>query len=85
MSDQPKRLYRSRKDVKIAGVLGGMAEYFSVDPSWVRIGYVIAWLVTGVFPLTLLYLVTMFVVPRAPVAAKPEPVPESASPAEPEP
>ena len=32
-----KRLYRSRKDVMIAGVCGGMAEYFDIDPVIVRL------------------------------------------------
>ena len=31
-----KRLYRSRRDVMIAGVCGGIAEYFDVDPTIVR-------------------------------------------------
>ena len=70
MTDEPKRLYRSRGDRKIAGVLGGIAEYFSVDPSWVRIAYVILMIVTGVVPLAFLYVVMMFVVPKAPKAPK---------------
>lgn len=32
-----KRLYRSRRDVMIAGVCGGIAEYFDVDPTIVRL------------------------------------------------
>lgn len=65
-SGEQKRLYRSRSDRKIAGVLGGIADYFGFDPSWVRIAYVIATLVTGIVPLTFLYLVMAFVVPKAP-------------------
>jgi len=71
MSDQLKRLYRSRSDVKIAGVLGGVAEYFGFDPSWVRIAYVVLTILTGVVPLAFLYIVMMFVVPKAPKPAKP--------------
>ena len=33
------KLYRSRTDRKIAGVCGGLAEYFDVDPLLVRIGF----------------------------------------------
>ncbi len=66
---EPRRLHRSRADRKIAGVLGGMAEYFGFDPSWVRIAYVIVMIVTGVVPLAFLYLVMAFVVPKAPKAA----------------
>ena len=32
-----KKLYRSKKDKKIAGVCGGIAEYFDVDPTLVRL------------------------------------------------
>jgi phage shock protein PspC (stress-responsive transcriptional regulator) len=71
MTGEPKRLYRSRSDVKVAGVLAGIAEYFGFDPSWVRIAYVILTLITGVVPLSFLYLVMMFVVPKAPKAARP--------------
>ena len=37
-----KKLYRSKSDRKLAGVCGGIAEYFNVDPTLVRIGWVIA-------------------------------------------
>lgn len=77
MTGEPKRLYRSRSDRKVAGVLGGMAEYFGFDPSWVRIAYAIATIVTGVVPLTFLYVVMAFVVPKAPKAARPAPAPEA--------
>ena len=33
-----KRLYKSKKDRMICGVSGGLAEYFDVDPTLVRIG-----------------------------------------------
>lgn len=66
MTDTPKRLHRSRTDKKLAGVLGGIAEHFGIDPSWVRIAYVILTIVTGVAPLAFLYVVMAFVVPRAP-------------------
>ena len=69
---EPKRLYRSRTDRKFAGVLGGIAEYFGFDPAWVRIGYVILLIVTGVVPLAFLYIVMMFVVPKAPKPPKAE-------------
>ena len=37
-----KRLYRSRKDKMLAGICGGLAEYFAVDPSLVRLACGIA-------------------------------------------
>ncbi|WP_044931804.1 PspC domain-containing protein [Butyrivibrio sp. AC2005] len=41
-----KKLYKSN-DRKICGVCGGIAEYFGVDPTWVRIGWGIAVFFTG--------------------------------------
>ncbi|MCI9216153.1 PspC domain-containing protein [Lachnospiraceae bacterium 42-17] len=38
---EPKRLYRSRKNRMICGVCGGVAEYFSIDPSLVRLGLIL--------------------------------------------
>lgn len=39
--EKKKRLYRSEEDAKIFGVCGGIAEYFDVDPTIVRIAWVI--------------------------------------------
>ncbi|WP_432401377.1 PspC domain-containing protein [Wukongibacter sp. M2B1] len=45
--ENKKRLYRSSTDVKIAGVCGGIAEYFDIDPTLVRLGWVIFTLMGG--------------------------------------
>ena len=36
-----KRIYRSRQDRMVCGVCGGIAEYFALDPSLVRLGWII--------------------------------------------
>ena len=36
-----KRIYRSRQDRMVCGVCGGIAEYFDLDPSLVRLGWII--------------------------------------------
>ncbi|KXS43572.1 MAG: phage shock protein PspC [Methanolobus sp. T82-4] len=59
-----KKLYRSSDDRMIAGVCGGMAEYFDVKPSLVRIVFVIFTLVTGIFVGGLLYLLLAILVPE---------------------
>jgi phage shock protein PspC (stress-responsive transcriptional regulator) len=57
-----KRLTRSETDRKIAGVCGGLAEYFDLDPTLVRVGAVVAALMGwGV----LAYIVIWIVVPKA--------------------
>jgi len=59
-----KKLYRSRKDTKIAGVCGGIAEYFNIDSNIIRllavltiffggggiIAYIIAWIIVPLEP-----------------------------------
>lgn len=60
-----KRLYRSRNDRMIAGVCGGLAEYFSIDPVLVRIIAAIL-LLPGGFPGLLPYLILWIVVPEKP-------------------
>ncbi len=59
-----KRLYRSRKQRSLAGVCGGIAEYLDVDPSLVRIAWVILSMAGG--PAVLLYIVMAAVVPEEP-------------------
>lgn len=36
-----KRLYRSREDSMVCGVCGGIAKYFDLDPSLVRLGWIL--------------------------------------------
>ena len=35
-----KKLYKSRTNKKVAGVCGGIGEYFNIDPTLVRLGFV---------------------------------------------
>ncbi|MDZ4716491.1 MAG: PspC domain-containing protein [Cytophagales bacterium] len=61
---EDKRLTRSKKDRMIAGVCGGLAEYFRLDPSLVRIGLVLLCIITAFLPLTLFYGVMWIVIPE---------------------
>jgi phage shock protein C len=56
-----KRLYRSQKDRKIAGVCGGLGEYFDVDPTLIRI-IAVVFAITGTGLLA--YLIAWLVVPE---------------------
>jgi len=62
-----KRLYKSRSERMIDGVCGGVAEFFGVDVTLVRITWVLLTLLGGSG--IILYLVAMFIIP-----ANPEPV-----------
>lgn len=59
-----KKLRRSTKDYKIAGVCGGLAEYFDIDSTIVRIIYLLASLFSAAFPGILVYLILMLVMPK---------------------
>lgn len=59
------RLYRSRTDRWVGGVLGGFGEYFGVDPTVLRLAF-IALTIAGWGALVVAYIVMMFVMPEAP-------------------
>lgn len=58
-----KKLYRSKSDRMVAGVCGGLAEYFNIDPVIVRIIAFIL-LLPGGLPGLLPYIVLWIVVPE---------------------
>jgi len=56
-----KRLYKSREDKMVCGVCGGIAEYFDVDPTLVRLGAVLLGCSgTGI----LVYIVAAVIIPE---------------------
>lgn len=61
-----KKLYRSRTRRVIAGVCGGIAEYFNVDETLVRLAMTFIALATGVIPGLLFYFVAAIIVPENP-------------------
>ncbi len=56
------RLHRSRRDRIIAGVCGGLGEFFGLNPFWFRLAFLIA-LIPGGVPGGLLYLILWLVMP----------------------
>ena len=58
-----RRLYKSSGDKMISGVSGGMADYFEIDPVFVRLGWVVSVFLTGGISI-LLYIVMAIVVPK---------------------
>jgi phage shock protein C len=64
----PRRLYRSRTDRQFSGVSGGLATYLGVDPTVVRILWVISTILT--FPFApIAYVVLAMMIPQEPVAS----------------
>ena len=78
------RLYRSVDDRVLGGVCAGLADRLDLDPALVRIGYAILALVTGIFPLLVLYVIMVVVIPEEPSWAGVRPVgPQPTGPASP--
>ena len=59
-----KRLYKSNKDKMVDGVCGGLAEYFGVDPTLVRLAWVLLCAMGGSGVVA--YIVAAIVIPRDP-------------------
>jgi phage shock protein PspC (stress-responsive transcriptional regulator) len=68
-----KKLYRSKKDSMIAGVAGGLAEYFAIDPVLIRLLFVLSVFLQGMGLLA--YIILWIVVPQK----KEEPAAETAN------
>ena len=66
-----RRLTRSSRHKMIAGVCGGLAEYFDLDPTVVRVAYVLISIISVAFPGILAYIVLMFVMPPPEAPAAP--------------
>ena len=63
-----KRLYLSETDKKLAGVCGGIAEYFDIDPTLVRLIWVILTIFSAGFGGIIAYLIAMAVIPKSPAS-----------------
>jgi phage shock protein C len=59
-----KKLYRSRENKVWAGVIGGIGEFFNVDPVILRLVWVLVTIFTGVVPGLVAYFISCFIVPK---------------------
>ena len=62
-----RRLYRSRRDIKLAGVCGGVGEYLEADPTVVRIVFLLGTIMTGFFPGIFIYFALALIMPEEPL------------------
>lgn len=60
-----KKLYRSKKDRVLAGLIGGIGEYFTVSSVLLRFLFVIALIFSGVWPMVVIYVIGCFMIPDA--------------------
>ncbi|MEE0980400.1 MAG: PspC domain-containing protein [Acutalibacteraceae bacterium] len=59
-----KKLYKSSTDKKLCGVCAGIANFFNIDPTIIRVLYAVAAIFTTGFPFTLLYIILAFILPE---------------------
>jgi len=64
MEEPMKKLYRSRSDRRLAGVCGGLAAYFNIDATLIRLLFVLGLLFVG--GTLLAYIILMIVIPEEP-------------------
>lgn len=61
--ENAKVLRRSRSEWMIAGVCGGLGEFFGINPWWFRLGFLIA-LIPGGVPGVAVYLLLWLIIPK---------------------
>ena len=61
-----KRLYKSNTNKVISGVIGGVGEYFDLDPTLLRLAYLLIAVATAIVPAIIAYIVASIIVPSKP-------------------
>lgn len=69
-----KKLYRSREQRVLAGIMGGLGTFFSIDPVLLRLGYLILTVFTGFVPGIVGYVLAIFIIPEEPRMTPSEPM-----------
>lgn len=71
-----KKLTRSKEHKVFAGVMGGLGQFFSIDPTLLRLGYVILTVFTGFIPGIVGYILAVIIVPEGMLITPSVPVTE---------
>ena len=61
-----KKLYKSRHNKTLAGVCGGLADYFDIDVTIVRLIWAAFFFLSAGFPILLAYIIAAFIIPEEP-------------------
>jgi phage shock protein C len=62
-----KKLYRSRNNKTLAGVCGGLADYFEIDVTLVRLIWVAFFFLSAGFPTLMAYVIAALIIPQEPI------------------
>lgn len=66
-----KKLYRSRTKKSVAGICGGLEDYFNIDVTIIRLIWVAITIATGIFPGVIAYVAAALIIPEAPAGYDP--------------
>lgn len=66
-----QKFRRSLTDRKISGLFGGLGDSFGIDPTYLRLAYVLAALVTGVIPALIAYAIGWAITSEGPDSPSP--------------
>jgi phage shock protein C len=61
---ETKKLYRSKTNKVFAGICGGLGEYLDVDPTVIRLFWLLLVIFSGIFPGVIAYIFAFFLVPK---------------------
>lgn len=61
-----RKLYKSDTDKVFAGVIGGIGEYTDIDPTILRLAFLLLSIMTAIFPSVLAYIIAALIVPKKP-------------------
>lgn len=59
-----KKLYKSQENKMIAGVCGGIGEYFNMDPTLIRLAWAVLSIPTAMFGGIVLYIIAAIIIPN---------------------
>lgn len=65
-----KKLYRSTTNRYVAGLCGGLGEYFKIDPNIIRLLFLLLLFITGFVPLAIAYIIGIGIVPEKPGSSR---------------
>ena len=62
-----KKLYKSRRNKTLAGICGGLADYFDIDVTIVRLIWVAFFFLSAGIPIIFAYIISAFIIPEEPM------------------
>lgn len=61
-----RKLYKSDNDRILLGVIGGIGEYVDIDPTVLRLVYIVLTIMTAVVPAIIGYIIAALIIPKRP-------------------